>query len=143
MSEVWTRCRITNLETNMTDYICPDAQDYATEQAYLEAAERYEQDHDLSAAEEEGYEQELQRQAEEAAAKAAPKPYKVERVATKTPGTGRYKITKADGTVYWVSFGSKAMHCNCPDSVHRRPGKCKHCRAIAMLIQRPELVADE
>lgn len=103
-----------------------------------------------------GYEQEVQADAEWAAladrieanharlAAVAPKapPYRVTRETTKTPGTGRYKVTKADGTVYYVTYGSGGMSCTCPDSRHRRPGRCKHCVFVAALIGKPELAKE-
>ena len=41
---------------------------------------------------------------------------------------------------YYVSWGLSGMHCTCPDAHHRRQGRCKHCRFVALLINRPDLV---
>lgn len=84
-----------------------------------------------------GYEQ----QAQAATERPAP-PYRVTQETTKTPGTGRYKVTKTDGTVYYVTYGSLGMSCTCPDARHRNPGRCKHCVWIANWIGRPELVKE-
>lgn len=78
-----------------------------------------------------------------------PKPvkeYQLTREPTRTPGTGRYRVqhnTPEGVKVYYVSWGSSAMHCTCPDATCRpsRQGRCKHCRFVAGLIGRDDLKA--
>lgn len=89
-----------------------------------------------------GYDQMLQEMAEKHPA--TPK-YVVSVVKNDGNRIGRYKISHEsdDGRkVYTVTFGLGGMTCTCPDSKHRRPGKCKHCWHIARLVGRPELVPD-